>query len=48
MDNADLRIAASRRLEAATPLARVVAPAAEPAMGAALLALDPATAYRPA
>src|SRR6202789_700481 len=33
MDNADLRLAAARRLEAGTPLARVVAPAFEPAVG---------------
>jgi glucosamine kinase len=47
MDNADLRIAATRRLEAATPLARVVAPAFEPAVGAAFLAFDAAAVSRP-
>jgi glucosamine kinase len=47
MDNADLRIAATRRLESATPLARVVAPAFEPAIGAAFLAFDAAGAARP-
>jgi glucosamine kinase len=48
MDNADLRIATARRLEAATPLARVVAPASEPAIGAAYLAFDAAGVARPA
>jgi N-acetylglucosamine kinase-like BadF-type ATPase len=48
MDNADLRIAATRRLEAATPLARVVAPAFEPVIGAAFLAFDAAGVARPA
>jgi N-acetylglucosamine kinase-like BadF-type ATPase len=48
MENADLRIAASRRLEAATPLARVVVPAFEPAIGAAFLAFDAAGVARPA
>jgi N-acetylglucosamine kinase-like BadF-type ATPase len=48
MDNAELRIAVARRLEAATPLARVVAPAFEPAVGAAFLAFDAAGIARPA
>jgi N-acetylglucosamine kinase-like BadF-type ATPase len=48
MDNAELRVAATRRLEAATPLARVVAPAFEPAVGAAFLAFDAAGVARPA
>jgi glucosamine kinase len=48
MDNAELRLAATRRLESATPLARVVAPASEPAVGAALLAFEAAGASRPA
>jgi N-acetylglucosamine kinase-like BadF-type ATPase len=48
MDNADLRTAAAQRLEAATPLARVVAPAFEPAVGAAFLAFDAAGVARPA
>jgi glucosamine kinase len=48
MENADLRTAATRRLEAATPLARVVAPAFEPAIGAAFLAFDAAGVARPA
>jgi N-acetylglucosamine kinase-like BadF-type ATPase len=47
MDNAELRIAAGRRLESATPLARVVAPAHEPAVGAAFLAFDAAGVARP-
>jgi N-acetylglucosamine kinase-like BadF-type ATPase len=47
MDNAELRLAAARRLEAATPLARVVAPAFEPAVGAAFLAFDAAGTVRP-
>jgi glucosamine kinase len=47
MDNPDLRLAAARRLEAGTPLARVVAPAFEPAVGAAFLAFDAAGAVRP-
>ena len=47
MDNAELRTAAQRRLEAATPLARVVAPAFEPAVGAAFLAFDAAGVARP-
>ncbi|HEY5349706.1 MAG TPA: BadF/BadG/BcrA/BcrD ATPase family protein [Candidatus Lustribacter sp.] len=47
MENAELRGAASRRLEAATPLARVVAPAFEPAVGAAFLAFDAAGIARP-
>jgi N-acetylglucosamine kinase-like BadF-type ATPase len=47
MENAELRTAAARRLEAATPLARVVAPAFEPAVGAAFLAFDAAGAVRP-
>lgn len=47
MDNAELRAAATRRLEAATPLARVVAPAFEPAVGAAFLAFDAAGVSRP-
>ena len=47
MDNAELRQAAARRLESATPLARVVATAYEPAIGAALLAFDAAGAARP-
>jgi hypothetical protein len=38
----------TRRLEAATPLARVVAPAFEPAIGAAFLAFDAAGVARPA
>jgi N-acetylglucosamine kinase-like BadF-type ATPase len=48
MDNAELRVAATRRLESSTPLARVVAPASEPALGAALLAFQAAGASRPA
>jgi len=40
MENADFRTEVERRLEAATPLARVVAPAFEPAVGAAFLALE--------
>jgi N-acetylglucosamine kinase-like BadF-type ATPase len=48
MDNAELRLAATRRLESATPLARVVAPASEPAVGAALLAFEAAGVSRPA
>jgi hypothetical protein len=47
VENAELRIAATRRLEAATPLARVVSPAFEPAVGAAFLAFDAAGAVRP-
>jgi len=47
MDNADLRLATARRLEAATPLARVVAPAFGPAVGAAFLAFDAAGVARP-
>jgi len=47
MDNADLRLAATRRLESATPLARVVPPAFEPAIGAAFLAFDAAGVARP-
>jgi N-acetylglucosamine kinase-like BadF-type ATPase len=47
MDNAELRLSAARRLEAATPLARVVAPAFEPAVGAAFLAFDAAGTVRP-
>jgi glucosamine kinase len=48
MDNPEMRTATARRLEAATPLARVVAPAFEPAVGAAFLAFDAAGAARPA
>jgi len=48
MENAELRSAAARRLESATPLARVVEPAFEPAVGAALLAFDAAGVARPA
>ena len=47
MDNVELRVAATRRLESATPLARVVAPAFEPAVGAAFLAFDAAGVARP-
>jgi N-acetylglucosamine kinase-like BadF-type ATPase len=47
MENAELRTAASRRLEAATPLARIVPAAWEPAVGAALLAFDAAGVSRP-
>jgi N-acetylglucosamine kinase-like BadF-type ATPase len=47
VENAELRIAATRRLESATPLARVVSPAFEPAIGAAFLAFDAAGAVRP-
>ncbi len=47
VENADLRDAVTRRLEAATPLARVVAPAFEPAIGAAFLAFDAAGVARP-
>lgn len=47
VENPELRAAAERRLEAATPLARVVAPAFEPAVGAAFLAFDAAGVPRP-
>jgi len=47
VENADLRDAVTRRLEAATPLARVVPPAFEPAVGAAFLAFDAAGVARP-
>ena len=47
VENTELRAAAERRLEAATPLARVVPPLAEPAVGAALLAFDAAGVARP-
>ncbi|MGA2393305.1 MAG: BadF/BadG/BcrA/BcrD ATPase family protein [Candidatus Lustribacter sp.] len=47
VENTELRSAAQRRLEAATPLARVVAPAFEPAVGAAFLAFDAAGVARP-
>jgi hypothetical protein len=47
MENAELRLATARRLESATPLARVVATAFEPAIGGALLAFDAAGAPRP-
>jgi N-acetylglucosamine kinase-like BadF-type ATPase len=46
MDNAEFRLAATRRLEAATPLAHVVAPASEPAAGAAFMAFEGAGAVR--
>jgi glucosamine kinase len=47
MDNVELRVAATRRLLAATQLARVVAPAFDPAIGAAFLAFDAAGVARP-
>jgi N-acetylglucosamine kinase-like BadF-type ATPase len=47
VENPELRAAAERRLESATPLVRVVGPAAEPAVGAALLAFDAAGVRRP-
>jgi glucosamine kinase len=46
MDNTELRLAATRRLESATSLARVVTPASEPAVGAALLAFQPSGSSR--
>ena len=48
MDNAGLRSAVEGRLEAACPVAHVVAPAGEPALGAALMAIETARAVRPA
>jgi N-acetylglucosamine kinase-like BadF-type ATPase len=48
VENAALRAAAERRLEAATPLVRIVPPAFEPAVGAAFLAFDAAGRPRPA
>lgn len=47
-DNADLRSAVERGLGSAAPHTRVVAPHAEPAVGAALLACDAAGIERPA
>jgi N-acetylglucosamine kinase-like BadF-type ATPase len=48
MENAAFRADVERRVENATSLARVVAPQAEPAVGAALLAFDAAGIARPA
>jgi N-acetylglucosamine kinase-like BadF-type ATPase len=47
VENAEFRATIARRLESATPLARVVAPAHEPAVGAALLAIEAAGVARP-
>ena len=47
VENAGLRADVGRRVEAAEPRARVVEPAYEPAVGAALLAFDAAGAVRP-
>jgi glucosamine kinase len=47
VENAEFRATIARRLENATPLARVVAPAHEPAVGAALLAIEAAGVARP-
>lgn len=47
VENAEFRAAVGRRLESATPLARVVLPAHEPAVGAALLAIEAAGVARP-
>jgi N-acetylglucosamine kinase-like BadF-type ATPase len=47
VENAGLRADVTRRLEAAAPRARVVEPAHEPAVGAALLAFESAGAARP-
>jgi len=45
--NADFHAAIARRLTAATSLARIVAPAFEPAVGAGYMAMDAGTAARP-
>jgi N-acetylglucosamine kinase-like BadF-type ATPase len=45
--NADFQSSIARRLAAATTLARIVAPALEPAVGAAYMAMDAASAARP-
>jgi N-acetylglucosamine kinase-like BadF-type ATPase len=47
MENADFRAAVAQRPQNATPLARVVTPAHEPAVGAALLAIEAAGVARP-
>jgi N-acetylglucosamine kinase-like BadF-type ATPase len=47
VENADFRAEATRRIGAATPLARIVPAAFEPAVGAAFLAFDAAGALRP-
>jgi N-acetylglucosamine kinase-like BadF-type ATPase len=47
VENAEYRNAVAQRLESATPLARVVAPAHEPALGAAFMAFDAAGVARP-
>jgi N-acetylglucosamine kinase-like BadF-type ATPase len=47
MDSAHFRADVERRLAAATPLVRIVAPAFDPATGAALLACDAAGLVRP-
>lgn len=47
MENAEFRGTVAQRLQSATPLARVVTPAHEPAVGAALLAIEAAGVARP-
>jgi N-acetylglucosamine kinase-like BadF-type ATPase len=47
LENANLRAEVERRVQIATPLARVVAAHAEPVVGAALLAFDAAGIVRP-
>ena len=47
MENAEFRGTVAQRLQSATPLARVVTPAHEPAVGAALLAFEAAGVARP-
>jgi N-acetylglucosamine kinase-like BadF-type ATPase len=48
MENAGFRAAAEERLAAASPVAHIVAPAGEPALGAALMALEAARPARTA
>jgi N-acetylglucosamine kinase-like BadF-type ATPase len=47
LESAHFRAEVERRLQVATPLARIVAPAFEPAVGAAFLACDAAGLVRP-